>query len=220
MDAIAQFGMHTRNFNNLFCSLLDSGKRLSDASTTLLSYIGSHGRGFCLGGSCGKTCSLIRLLQLGAQPDAPWYSVKPLQIAVASWDVKGVRTLLQAGADPNDCGHENGIAWEDSDLLWRFSGLYGCSPLFICREFECDVILDAWYGRRQGDHNKIEELLVAYKARSFREGWAVEEEELRPEEWSSEVNTNNEVGSVVEYEESYENDAIKEGDVGVEVGGN
>jgi hypothetical protein len=167
VDAIAQLIMCRSSYKSSFSSLLDYGERHPNASTTLLSYIGSHGEYRNIYGDCGETCSLTRLLQLGARPDAPGYSVKPLQIAVVSWDFEGVEILLQAGADPNDCGYENGITWEDSDLLGLFNYLRGCSPLFICREFKC-----IGYDKPKTDRIKIEELLVAYEARSFKQEWA------------------------------------------------
>jgi hypothetical protein len=170
VDVIAQFTGYGSNFKTLFHSLLDSGERRLNASTTLLSYIGSHGLECSAHDDCRKTCSLIKLVQLGAQPDAPGYRVKPLQIAVAYRDLEGVKILLQAGADPNDCGHENGIAWEDNDLLGQLNHLGGYSPLFICGEFDC---LPPDFGPI-ADRNKIEELLVADGARSFTEDWACE----------------------------------------------
>jgi hypothetical protein len=172
VDAIAQLAMYAGNFDTLFRSLLDSGERRLNASTTLLSYIGSQHPSSSNHGDCGNICSLIRLLQLGARPDAPGYRVKPLQIAVVSWDFKGVEILLQAGADPNDCGYENGIAWEDNDFLGQFNHLGGCSPLFICKEFKCIThgnITNTW---GEAVRNNIEELLVAAGARSFEENWA------------------------------------------------
>jgi hypothetical protein len=207
VDAIAQLSGHVSNFDTLFDSLLDSGERRLNAST-LLSYIGSHGEQCSAHSDCGKTCCLIKLLQLGAQPDAPGYRVKPLQIAVVCWDFEGVEILLQAGADPNDCGYENGIVWEDNDLLGQFNNLGGCSPLFICKEFDCIREAYSMDTRSEADRNRIEELLVADGARSFKEDWACgvtsEEEELGSErEWgSSESDANDREGSVEEYEEN------------------
>jgi hypothetical protein len=204
VDVIAQFTKYLSTFDTLFHSLLDSGEKRLNASTALLSYIGSHGPECIPHDDCGKTCTLIKLLQLGAQPDAPEYRVQPLQIAVVSWDFEGVEILLQAGADPNDCGYENGIVWEDNDLLGQFNHLAGCSPLFICKEIH-------WVGPSmgtEGDRNKIEELLVANGARSFREDWTCEvtgEEEELGSEWgweSSKVMQMIGEGSETECEES------------------
>ena len=174
VDAIAQLVMNTHWSHNLLCSLLDSGARHLNASTTLLSYIGSHQHYYGNNGDCGETCPLVRLLQLGARPDAPGYRVKPLQIAVVSWDFKGVEILLQAGADPNDCGNENGIAWNNVDFLGQFNHLGGCSPLFICKEIECIDADNNKYSWSEANRNRIEELLVAARARSFKEDWACE----------------------------------------------
>jgi hypothetical protein len=91
VDVIAQLTCYGRRFGTLFRLLLDYGERRTNPTTTLLSYIGSHVRENFFHGSCGEPCSLIRLLQLGARPDAPGYRVKPLQIAVVSWDFEGVK---------------------------------------------------------------------------------------------------------------------------------
>jgi hypothetical protein len=172
VDVIARLTCYGPGFGALFRLLLDYGERRLDVTTILLSYIGSHVRDNFSHGGCGEPCPLIRLLQLGARPDAPGYRVKPLQIAVASWDFEGVKRLLHAGADPNDCGYEKGIAWECNDLLGRFNHLGGYSPLFICKESRC-IDQDRWlYPGGKEDHNKIEELLQADGARSFEENWA------------------------------------------------
>jgi hypothetical protein len=172
VDAIAQLAVYSSNFGTLFRSLLDSGEQCLNASTTLLSYIGSHREDCISHDDCGKTCSLIRLLQLGARPDAPGYRVKPLQIAVVSWDFEAVKILLQAGADANDYGDENGIAWEDNDFLGQFNHLGGSSPLFICTEFKCISYEVSMFPENKTNRNKIEELLVANGARAFEENWA------------------------------------------------
>ena len=175
VDAIAQLSMYAeRSSHILLCSLLDSGARHLNASTTLLSYIGSHNPQSENHDDCGETCPLVRLLQSGARPDAPEYRVKPLQIAVVSWDFKGVEILLQAGADPNDCGNENGIAWNNVDFLGQFNHLGGCSPLFICQEIACIDADNSINARAKANCNRIEELLVAARARSFKEYWACE----------------------------------------------
>jgi hypothetical protein len=185
VDAITQLAVCSSNFGTLFRSLLDSREQRLNAPATLLSYIASHGERCESHDDCGKTCSLIRLLELGARPDAPGYRVKPLQIAVVSWDFEGVKILLQAGADANDCGDENGIAWEDNDFLGQFNHLGGCSPLFICKEFKCIDLEVSTFPSGKRNRNKIEELLVANGARSFEEDWACgvtsEQEELGSE---------------------------------------
>jgi hypothetical protein len=55
---------------------------------------------------CEASCTLRQLLQLGANPDPEGFPVTPLQIAVFSRDLAGVRTLLEAGADLNNTGDE------------------------------------------------------------------------------------------------------------------
>jgi hypothetical protein len=86
---------------------------------------------------CHDSCVLLRLLQLGANPDPKGFQVTPLQIAVFSRDFAGVRTLLEAGADPNNTGDEQGIKW---DAQRACSALHFASPqtffetkkLYVC----------------------------------------------------------------------------------------
>ncbi|KIM97106.1 hypothetical protein OIDMADRAFT_32139 [Oidiodendron maius Zn] len=66
------------------------------------------------------------LLELGADPNAPGYRVKPLQIAVAFQDYHTVDLLLAAGAVSNDVG----------DASFFFNILCGYSPLQIIRHVE------------------------------------------------------------------------------------
>ena len=111
--------------------LLDHGAGLFDCSKVLLLYIGSHvhnleGAGYC---------PLKKLLELGADPNSRGSRITPLQIAVVSWDLDGVRTLLNAGADPNDVGSSGGIVWEDGTFMSRFNHLDGASALYIYRSF-------------------------------------------------------------------------------------
>jgi len=49
---------------------------------------------------CDESCELRRILQLGANPDPKGFQITPLQIAVFSPDLAGVRTLLEADANP------------------------------------------------------------------------------------------------------------------------
>ena len=66
--------------------------------------------------------SLKRLLELGPDLDKNKYMFTALQMAVGSREVDGVRSLLEAGADPNNAGNKDGIWW---DGFWDWSTLMG-----------------------------------------------------------------------------------------------
>jgi hypothetical protein len=103
-----------------------------DLSTLLLLYIRCHKHH-----DCGESCSLKRLLRLGASANGPeGVFVTPLQIAVICWDLPGIEILLNAGAEPNALG-ENGSIWEPHSTMALFNDLHGASPLRIIRHFKC-----------------------------------------------------------------------------------
>ena len=103
-----------------------------DPSTLLLLYIGCHRHD-----NCKKSCSLERLLRLGASANGPEGAfVTPLQIAVVCWDLQGVEILLNAGAEPNALG-KNGSRWAPYSLMERFNHLHGVSSLHIIKQFQC-----------------------------------------------------------------------------------
>ena len=104
-----------------------------DPSTLLLLYIGCHQHQ-----NCKESCSLERLLRLGASANGPEGAfVNPLQIAVVCWDLQGVEILLNAGAEPNALG-KNGSRWAPDSLMERFNHLHGASPLHIIKHFQCN----------------------------------------------------------------------------------
>lgn len=104
-----------------------------DPSTLLLLYIGCHQHD-----TCNDSCSLKRLLRLGASANGPEGAfVTPLQIAVVCWDLQGVETLLNAGAEPNALG-KNGSRWAPDSLMERFNHLHGVSSLHIIKHFQCN----------------------------------------------------------------------------------
>ena len=104
-----------------------------DPSTLLLLYIGCHQHQICK-----ESCSLERLLRLGASANGPEGAfVTPLQIAVVCWDLQGVEILLNAGAEPNALG-KNGSRWAPGSLMERFNHLHGVSSLHIIKHFQCN----------------------------------------------------------------------------------
>jgi len=104
-----------------------------DLSKILLLYVYCHQD--C---PCEESCSLKRLLRLGASANGPEGAfVTPLQVAVACWDFNGVEILLNAGAEPNEIG-QNGSGWAQSLFKERFNHLHGTSSLHIIKHFECE----------------------------------------------------------------------------------
>ena len=103
-----------------------------DPSTLLLLCIGCH-----QDHPCNESCSLKRLLRLGASANGPEGAfVTPLQIAVVCWDLQGVEILLNAGAELNALG-KNGSRWAPDSFMERFNHLHGVSPLHIIKHFQC-----------------------------------------------------------------------------------
>jgi hypothetical protein len=109
-------------------------------------------------------CALQRILSGQADPNAAGYLVTPLQIAVATSDAESVTELLDAGADSNATGDQNGIAFKTNSVLETFNDLHGLSPLHICR------VEKVWVGYRNridDDRPVIEALLLQHGARAF-----------------------------------------------------
>lgn len=147
-----------------FKLLLEYGTGLFDPSKILPLFMGAHG--YFLKDACKESCPLKRLLELGADPNTTVYQVTPLQIAAVSWDFEGVKTLLEAGAGPNNAGNSNGIIWkEEYTLMNRFIHLYKSSPLYICRNFECVFGPVLRFGEE--NQRKIEAILLQYGAEEF-----------------------------------------------------
>ncbi len=82
---------------------------------------------------CDDDCELVQILRLGADPDPAGFRVTPLQIAVRTRDVAGARTLLAAGASPNNAGDGQGIDWRHDTVLAIFSHFHGHTPLHLLR---------------------------------------------------------------------------------------
>lgn len=132
-EMVAQWASRQPATFDLILNLISEyGATHFDLSSLLVLYIGSHQHH-----NCEKSCSLERLLHLGASADGPEGSfVSPLQIAVVSWDFHGVEILLNAGAEPNAVG-KNGPGWAAESLMERYNDLHGASSLHIIRHFEC-----------------------------------------------------------------------------------
>lgn len=159
VELCAQLRMRFLVFINF---LLDFKVECLDLSKVLLSFAGRHMHEI----DCENTCLLLRLLQLGAAPTMAGYRISPLQMAVAAWDFEGVKLLLEAGADANDTGDEDGIGWGEDTMLGTFHEIRGESPLCIIRNFDYhgfvqeEAILEA----RKDACAKIEALLLEYGA--------------------------------------------------------
>jgi hypothetical protein len=162
VEILAQFAFQLES--NVFEFLLDYSSHLVDCSPVLVLYVGSHGR-LRLEGceDCLTDCTLQRLLRNGANPNISDYRVTPLQIAVVCWDSNAVRYLLEAGADPNALGNNDGILWEQGHNLAGFNHLHGASPLYICRQLDIIFKGDLRSVYRDKEEREITEgLLLKY----------------------------------------------------------
>jgi len=126
---------------------------------------------------CEGSCVLPRLLQLGANPDPKGFQVTPLQIAVFSRDLAGVRTLLEAGADPTNTGDEQGIKWHvETSVLGPYCRLHGLAPLYILRRLKAYPYLEGGMTTEEIDEmngattTDIERLLLDYGASTVVSG--------------------------------------------------
>jgi hypothetical protein len=146
-----------------FRILLEQGAQYIDPSAVFLSFISSHRHG--TENTCEDYCLLSQLLQLGANVNESEFWVTPLQVAVARFDLAGVKVLLEAGADPNGIGDGNGTEWNDHSLLGRFNHLCAVRPLSICRQEEGG---HDWSGTYYyDDREEIEAELLQYGASDF-----------------------------------------------------
>ena len=132
-EMVAQWeSRQPETFTFILDLITEHGVTHFDPSTLLLLYIGCHQHD-----RCNESCSLERLLRLGASANGPEGAfVTPLQIAVVFWDLEGVEILLIAGAEPNALG-KNGSRWAPDSFMERFNHLHGVSPLHIIKHFRC-----------------------------------------------------------------------------------
>ena len=113
-------------------------------------------------------CVLKKILDGQADPNATGHLVTPLQITVATCDIEGVAELLEAGADANATGDQNGVSFKANSILEWSNELHGLSPLHICRKFVKDIEHHKWiYRNRESNSPAIEALLLQHGARDF-----------------------------------------------------
>lgn len=118
-----------------------------------------------------KRCALKKILSKQVDLNATGHQVTPLQMVVAACDVEGVTEMLEAGADPNAAGSQNGASFKTNSILERFNKLHGLSPLHICRNFMGRICFT--YSRERMNRiwemnsPAIESLLLQHGAREF-----------------------------------------------------
>jgi hypothetical protein len=99
----------SRNYLKGLMWVLSNYGAYVDATRLLMSCIGNH-----LSSNCEHwnnaylSCTLYRLLNLGANPNGSGFKVTPLQLAAYRGDYNAVKTLLKKGADPNALGDADG----------------------------------------------------------------------------------------------------------------
>ena len=97
-------------------------------------------------------------------PNSRGSRITPLQIAIQLGDLAAVRTLLDAGVDPNNTESSEGTIWEDGTLISYFNHLDGASALYICREF--GLYLEKGHPRLWREpFKRIEKTLLRYGAK-------------------------------------------------------
>jgi hypothetical protein len=151
---------------------MDHSADIADHSRVMLAYLRSHFVSPCCDSSVDEPfnpkgdCALVRLLQCGATTDVPGFKFTPLQIAVNLRDFYAVKTLLEAGADPNGVGKSGGMEWEETSWLSDFSHLHGARPLHIIKwvPVSCpETVKRRWEPEDSGPLT-IKEILVRYGA--------------------------------------------------------
>ena len=103
---------------------------------------------------------IAHLLEHGADPDGPGYTVTPLQIAVDGCNIEDVRMLLNAGANPNYMGNGS------QPPTTRFNFLRGKNPLRVCIEREHDDAID---DDVKSECRRVKSLLLKYGAKDVHE---------------------------------------------------
>ncbi|KAE9371111.1 hypothetical protein N431DRAFT_376507 [Stipitochalara longipes BDJ] len=169
---LVEFLMEIREFNtNSLEFFLQEAPGLVSYTNLLPLYMPGHDPFGKEKNECKHTCVLPRLLRLGADPDPKGFQVTPLQIAVFSRDLVGVKTLLKAGANPNNAGDTHGISWDaKTSILGPYHLLHGRAPLDILRQLEAYLyyqgsMLDSEIDLMNGEMTTgIERLLLDYGA--------------------------------------------------------
>lgn len=123
-------------FKHEFNLLLDHGAKLFDPSVILLSFVAAPIQGIWHRREDMSEWQDLtkKLLNLGADPNLPAFRATPLQIALYSADVAVVRYLLEAGADANATGNENGLCFREGTVMDRFNKYHDISALSIVME--------------------------------------------------------------------------------------
>lgn len=111
--------------------LLLDHSRAYNPSNILVQYVGSHQHKDDSKNCREEFCSLVQLLEQGADPSSPRSYVTPLQIAVARRDLQAVNTLLDAGANVNAVGDTASPCWGEKTWMERFNQFAGVHPLKI-----------------------------------------------------------------------------------------
>ena len=121
--------------------------------------------------TCKGTCVLQRLIQLGANPDPKGFQVTPLQMAVFNRDIAGARMLLEAGADSNNTGDEQGIKQHaETSIFKSYYRLHGLALLYILHHLEAHPHSEIFKSDEEMDYINgaltpdIEYLLLQYNA--------------------------------------------------------
>ncbi len=81
--------------------------------------------------------SFSALLRQGADADSRRWSVTPLQVAVACWDVEGTAAMLQLKTGPNNTGNVNGEELYQDGLYSALNGLAGPEPVEHSARRQC-----------------------------------------------------------------------------------
>lgn len=124
IDLFAQLGS---GFFDQFKAVLQLQEHVIDPPKTLLSFI--CGAGYNL--APGPLEFVLTKLKMATDIDCAEFSVTPLQIVTDNCNYEAVRTLLDAGADPNYAGNQDGIRWEADTFLGRLNHLCGHTPIEI-----------------------------------------------------------------------------------------
>lgn len=152
------FAQLASEYPQTFHFLIEVSADIFNPSVVLSQYLG----GF-YANDRHKTDSVQRLLELGANPNPQGYRITPLQIASLTGDWEEVEKLLRAGAQPNNTGAPDGVAWNVGSLMYYILPLLGVSPLRICTSFgtlfQTQITIE---GRK-----RAEKLLLNYGAKDF-----------------------------------------------------
>ncbi|KAK5653029.1 hypothetical protein OQA88_9315 [Cercophora sp. LCS_1] len=154
--------------------LIDLAAGYFNSSHLLMSAIWAHMvmHGHSPSGNCPQPpysqCPLERLLDLGADPNGKGYRITPLQIAAAVRDIKTIRLLLDAGAELDNRGDEDGFFREgDTELGRGLIRLQGMTPAEIMSRGDVKL---AGYWVCKGDNawfEFVESLGLASEAEKF-----------------------------------------------------